>query len=35
MVVDGLLATMNEELDAVYATTGRDSIPPSACCAPA
>jgi transposase len=28
MVVDGLLATMNEELDAVYATTGRDSIPP-------
>lgn len=27
-VVDGLLASMNEELDAVYARTGRDSIPP-------
>lgn len=28
LVVDGLLASMDEELDAIYATTGRDSIPP-------
>lgn len=28
VVVDGLLASMNAELDAVYAKTGRDSIPP-------
>jgi hypothetical protein len=27
-VVDGLLVTMDAELDAIYATTGRDSIPP-------
>lgn len=27
-VVDGLLASMDEELDAIYAPTGRDSIPP-------
>ena len=27
--VDGLLASMNEELDAIYARTGRSSIPPT------
>lgn len=27
-VVDGLLASMDKELDAIYAATGRDSIPP-------
>jgi len=28
MVVDAILATMDSELDVLYATTGRDSIPP-------
>jgi transposase len=28
VVVDAILATMDAELDALYATTGRDSIPP-------
>lgn len=28
VVVDAILATMDTELDALYATTGRDSIPP-------
>jgi transposase len=28
LVVDSLLASMNKELDAIYARTGRDSIPP-------
>lgn len=27
-VVDGLLASMDKDLDAIYAATGRDSIPP-------
>src|SRR5687767_2557333 len=28
VVVDAILAAMDAELDALYATTGRDSIPP-------